>query len=93
MENIEISKAAVKEKLPKRFLKDVAKIVAKPISEICNLSIPHGTFPNACKVSKLKAIIKKCKKVNPSNCRPISLLPEKIHGQANEFLPDSKITD
>ena len=61
-ENIQISKASGIDKLPGRFLKDGAKILSKPISEICNLSISHGIFPNACKVAKLKPIFKKGKK-------------------------------
>ena len=98
MENIEVSKSSDKEKLPGRFLKDGAKILSKPISEICNLSISHGIFPNACKVGKLKAISTTGKKVDPSNYRPISLLPliskiiEKVvHDQENEFLSVNKI--
>ena len=67
MENIEISKASGIDKLPKRFLKDGAKILSKILSEICNLLISHGIFPNTCKVAKLKPIFKKGKKVNPSN--------------------------
>ena len=92
MENIEISKTSGVTKLPERFLKYGAKILSKPISEICNLSMSHGIFSNACKVVKLKAIFKKDKKVDPSNYRHISLLPliqkiiEKVvHGQKNEF--------
>ena len=75
MENIEISKASGIDKLPGRFLKDGAKILSKSISEICNLSISHGIFPNACKVAKLKPVFKKGTKVDPSNYMPIPLLP------------------
>ena len=94
MENIEISKTA-----SISFLKDDAKILFKLISEICNLSISHGIFPNASKVAKLKPIFKKGKKVHLSNYRPISLLPliskmiEKVaNNQTHEFLSDNKIT-
>ena len=99
MENIEISKASGIDKLPKRFLKDGAKILSKLLSEICNLLISHGIFPNICKVVKLKPIFKKGKEINPSNYRPISLLPliskiiEKVvHNQTNEFLSANKIS-
>ena len=98
MENIEISKAADIDKHPERFLKDGAEILCKPISEICNVSISHGVFPNACKDAKLKLIFKKGKKVDPSNYRPILLLLlfskiiEKVaYDQTNEFLSDKKI--
>ena len=98
MENIEISKASGIDKLPGRFLKDGAKILSKSISEICNLSISHGIFPNACKVAKLKPIFRKGKKVEPSNYRPISLLPliskiieEVVQDQTNDMLSGNKI--
>ena len=98
MEKIGISKAAGIDKLSGRFLKDGAEILSKPISEICNLSISHGIIPNAYKVAKLRPIFKKGKKVDPSNCRPNSLLPlisriiEKVvHDQTNKFLSYNKI--
>ena len=75
MENIEISKAPGIDKLPGSFLKDGAKILSKPISEICNLSISHAIFLNACKVAKVKPVFKKGTKVDPSNYMPIPLLP------------------
>ena len=62
IKNIEICKASGIDKLPGRFLKDGTKILSMPISEICNLSISHGIFPDACKVAKLKPIFKKGKK-------------------------------
>ena len=98
MTNIEISKAAAVDKLSGRFLKDGANILAKPISTLCNLSISQGVFPNACKVAKLKPIFKKGKKTDPSNYRPISLLPSiskiierVIHDQKNAFLSNEDI--
>ena len=70
---IEISKTAGR--LTGRFLRDAAEILSRPICEICNLSISHQVFPDACKIAKLKPIYKKGKKTDHSNYRPISLLP------------------
>ena len=75
MQNIDISKAAAIENLSGNFLKDGAKILAKPLSEICSLSVTSRTFPNAYKVAKIKPIFKKGKKTDLSNYRSISLLP------------------
>ena len=98
MTNIESSKAAGVHKLSGRFIRDGASILAKSIAALCNLSISQGVFPNACKVAKLKPIFKKGKKTDPSNYRPISLLPSilkiterVIHGQTNAFLTDEDI--
>ena len=71
MENIGISKSAGIDKLPGKFLKDGAEILAKSICDICNFSISYGKFPNAYKVAK--PTFKKGKKVDPSNYRPILL--------------------
>ena len=80
------------------FLKDGAEILVKPLSKICSLSIITRTFPNACKVANLKPIFKKGKKTDPSNCRPISLLPliskvleRVIHDQTNAFLKGNNL--
>ena len=98
IENIEISKAAGIDNFPGRFLKDGAEILSKPISEICNLLISHGTFHNSCKVAKRKPIFKKGKKVDQSNYRAISLLhlvskvvEKVVYDEANEFLSENKI--
>ena len=98
MKNIENSKAAGVDKLSCWFLKDGPNILTKPISALCNLSISQGVFPNACKVAKLKSFLKKGKKTDPSNYRPISLLPSiskiierVIHDQTNAFLSDEDI--
>ena len=49
--NIESSKAAAVDRLPSRFLKDRANILAKHICALCNLSVSQRVFPNACKVA------------------------------------------
>ena len=90
---IQVSKAAGIDNLSGRFLKDGAKVLSKPISALCNLSIISEKFPNPYKVAKLKPLYKKGSVTDPCNYRPISLLPliskviEKvIHNQTSTFL-------
>ena len=89
----QVSKAAGIDNLSGRFLKDGAKVLSKPISDLCNLSIISEKFPDPCKVAKLKPLYKKGSVTDPCNYRPISLLPliskviEKvIHNQTSTFL-------
>ena len=44
MQNIGISRAAEGDKLSGKFFKYGAQILAKPLKEICNLSITSRTF-------------------------------------------------
>ena len=78
--------------LPGRFLRVGADVLAKPVTDICNLSISLTKFPRAFKLAKVKHISKKGCKINVSNYRPISLLPilskviEKVvHKQTAKF--------
>ena len=88
-------KAAGIDDLSGRFLKDGSQVLSKSVSELCNLSIKLGSFPDSCKIAKL---FKKGSKTNPSNYRPTSLLPliskiiEKlIHEQTSSFLSNNEI--
>ena len=98
LKNVEVTKAAGLDQISGNFLIDGARILAKPISELCNLSMASGSFPNACKIAKVKPLFKKGSKTDPSNYRPISLLPllskvfEKVFlDQTEEFLSLNKI--
>ena len=80
------------------FLKDVASLLATPITQLWNLPISSGRFPDACKIAKLKPLFKKSFKMDLKNYRPISLLPfmskvvERIvHEQTMEFLDKHNI--
>ena len=94
MRDIDTSKAAV-DRLLGRFIKDGANVLAKPVRDICNLSISLNKFPRSLKLAKVKTIFKKGRKTSVSNYRPISLLPilskviEKVvHEQTTKFLSD-----
>ena len=75
IQNIQTNKAAGIDKINGNFFKHGAKKLAKPIAQLCNLSIILGTFPDECKIAKLVPLHKKGSKVDPKNYRPISLLP------------------
>ena len=50
LKNVEVRKAAGDQRIDQvsgKFLKDGAWILAKPISELCNLSMTLGSFPDA----------------------------------------------
>ena len=92
------SKAAGIDNLSGKFLKDDAHVLARPISQLCNLSIKLNSFPRSCKIAKVKPLFKRGSKMDPQNYRPISLLPllskiiERIvHDQTEEFLSKNKL--
>ena len=58
LKNIEPTKAAGIDNISGRFLKDAAPVLAKPITQLCNLSIKLSSFPTRCKIAKLKPICK-----------------------------------
>ena len=98
LQNVEVTKAAEIEQISAKFLKDGARILAKPIRELCNLSMTLGSFPNACKIAKVRPLFKKGSKTDPSNYRPISLLPllskffeRVVLDQTEEFLSLNKV--
>ena len=98
LKNFDGSKAPGIDDLSGIFLKDGASLLATPITQLCNLSISSGRFPDACKIAKLKPLFKKGSKTDPKNYRPISLLPlmskvleRIIHEQTMEFLDKHNI--
>ena len=51
LKSTQVSKAAGLDSLSGCFLKDKAKFLAKPISDLCNLSINSENFSDNCKVA------------------------------------------
>ena len=54
-----VRKTAGIDDLSGHFLKDSSQVLSKPISELCNLSIKLGSFPDSCKIANLKPLFKK----------------------------------
>ena len=97
LKNFEVTKAAGLDQISGKVLKDL-RILAKPISELCNLSMALGSFSNDCKIAKVNPLFKKASKTDPSYYRPISLLPllskvfeRVVLDQTEEFLSLNKI--
>ena len=67
LKNVEVTKAAGTDQISGKFLKDRARILAKPIIELCNLSMTLESFIDACKIAKVKPLFKKGSKTDPSN--------------------------
>ena len=59
LKNVEVRKAAGLDQISGKFLKDGVRILAKPISELCNLSMALGSFADVCKIAKVKLLFKK----------------------------------
>ena len=53
------SKAAGIDGLTGKLIKDGAPYLSSPITQLCNLSISLSTFPEKCKIAKLKPLYKK----------------------------------
>ena len=62
------------EQIPAKFLRDGAEVLVFPLGNIINLSIKLSTFPEECKIAKLKPIFKKGARTDPQNYRPVSFL-------------------
>ena len=54
LQDLDEKKAAGLDNLSSKFLKDGATVLAKPISQICNLSIKYSILLPDCKIAKLK---------------------------------------
>ena len=65
LKDLKPSKAAGIDNLPGKFLKDGTHVLARSISQLCNLSIKLNSFPRSCKIAKVKPIFKKGSKTDP----------------------------
>ena len=72
--------------------------MARPISQLCNLSIKLNSLPRSCKIAKVKPLFKKGSKSDPQNYRLILLPPilskiieRIILDQTQELLSKNKI--
>ena len=63
MRDVDTTNSAGIYRLPGRFLKDGADVLAKPVTDIFNLSISLNKFPSAFNLAKVKPIFRKFEKL------------------------------
>ena len=54
--SLDTSKATGMDQIPSKFLRDGAELLVLPLRNVINLSIKLSTFPEECKITKLKPI-------------------------------------
>ena len=72
---LDTNKAAGMDQIPAKLLRDGDEVLALLLRNIINLSIKLSSFPEECKIAKLKPIFQKGTRTDPKNYRPISLVP------------------
>ena len=68
------SKATGADNIPMHIIKDISEYISAPLTQIVNLSLAKGIFPDQLKISKIVPIYKADDPELFSNYRPISLL-------------------
>lgn len=75
LESLNERKAIGLDKIPSRLLKVAAVVIAPSLTTIFSRSIATSTFPEEWKLAKVTPIYKKGERKDPSNYRPISVIP------------------
>ena len=75
LKDLNPSKAADIDNLSGKILKDGADILARPISQLCNLSIKLNLFSRSCKRAKVKPLFKKAQKLTLKTTAPFHYSP------------------
>ena len=73
--SLDVKKATGADEIPARMLKATAPSIISSVTKIFNLSLITGRFPAAWKFARIVPIPKAGDVTNPSNYRPISILP------------------
>ncbi len=72
---LDTNKATGLDNISAKILKVSAPAIVQQITDICNHSIQHNTFPTAWKKARVSPLHKKNSTQDPENYRPISILP------------------
>ena len=92
------NKAIGLDKISSCLLKDAEPVITPSLTKLFNLSIKNKTFPKIWKAARIVPVHKAGARDNPSNYRPISILPaiskileKAIHNQLSSYLNDNHL--
>lgn len=71
--SIDASKSQGPDNIHPRILKELAEVLAEPLTKIFRLSISQGSLPEQWKTANVTPLFKKGEKTKPNNYRPVSL--------------------
>ena len=74
LKSVDSKKSVGVDLIPPRIIKDSAAILAKPLTNLINLSIQENVFPSKAKIAAVLPFFKKEDRLNKKNYRPISVL-------------------
>ena len=80
-----------------KFLRDGSEVLRHLSRNIINLSRKLSTFPEECKIGKLKPILKKCGRTDHKNYRPNSqplmskIIEKSIYFHIEDYLQKKKL--
>ena len=73
--NLNSNKSCGHDEIPPKFVKEISKQIAKPLTHIYNQSLLTGVVPNELKIALVTPVFKANSKEEFSNYRAISVLP------------------
>ena len=73
LQSLKVSKSPGPDGLHPRALRELAKVLAYPLTLLCNKNITEGNLATPWKRAEVKPIFKNGEKSDPCNYRPVSL--------------------
>lgn len=75
IDNLRLNTSSGIDGISTKIVKSIKTVLAEPLSKIINQCLKNGIFPDSLKIAKVTPIFKSGDKCDPSNYRPISVLP------------------
>ena len=74
LSKLDVTKATGLDQISNKVLKQAAPVIYKQLTELFNLSLKSGEYPDDWKLAKVSPVFKAGKRNDPNNYRPISIL-------------------